>query len=427
MYRNQSARALRAAIRGPTMGNRGFGMEKRMQIGMVGLGRMGANMARRMARAGAQVSAFDLSPMARSALAREGGITRMRNWPRWSPLFRHPASYGSCCRRVTSQSRPLRTLATLMAKGDVLVDGGNANYKDSRRRAGWLAERGLGFVDAGVSGGVWGLENGYALMLGGRQGRRLQGRTLRKITRSGSGSRLDSLRTGGVRTLRQDDPQRYRIRHDAGVCRRPFHHASQNGIRSRSGRHHRNVASRQRGALVVTGSDGRFLKKGQTLESIDPVVADSGEGRWTAIEAIELGVPAPVMSLALMARFASQGQDDYAARLLAMMRAGFGGHAVQPAERGNTTAEAVQPVKADNRPNRSNANDGRVDGRIRRGQNHDRPDSGRTHRLAPFTMPTNSLRRKHRENAQWHRARRCDRWPWLDRMHAMLVEKQGAR
>ena len=322
------------------MGNRGFGMEKRMQIGMVGLGRMGANMARRMARAGAQVSAFDLSPMARSALAREGGITAHAELAALVAALAAPRVVWVMLPAGDITEQALHTLATLMAKGDVLVDGGNANYKDSRRRAGWLVERGLGFVDAGVSGGVWGLENGYALMLGGSKDAVSKVEPFAKLLApsadrgwihcgpAGSGHYVKMIHNGIEYGMMQAYAEGLSIMQaktefdlDLAAITEMWRHGSV--VRS---------------WLLDLTAD--FLKKGQTLESIDPVVADSGEGRWTAIEAIELGVPAPVMSLALMARFASQGQDDYAARLLAMMRAGFGGHAVQSAEHSNTAKPA---------------------------------------------------------------------------------------
>lgn len=307
-----------------------------MQIGMVGLGRMGANMARRMARAGAQVSAFDLSPMARSALAREGGVTPHGELGALVAALPAPRVVWVMLPAGDVTEQALHTLATLMAKGDVLVDGGNANYKDSRRRAGWLAERGLEFVDAGVSGGVWGLENGYALMLGGSKDAvsKVEGfaRLLAPAADrgwihcgpAGSGHYVKMIHNGIEYGMMQAYAEGLSIMQaktefdlDLAAITETWRHGSV--VRS---------------WLLDLTAD--FLKKGQKLESIDPVVADSGEGRWTAIEAIELGVPAPVMSLALMARFASQGQDDYAARLLAMMRAGFGGHAVQPAERSGT-------------------------------------------------------------------------------------------
>src|SRR5258706_467967 len=196
-------------------------------------------------------------------------------------------------------------------------------------RHGGLGTRGIGFVDAGVSGGVWGLENGYALMLGGPKDAVAKVEPFARILApaadrgwihcgpAGAGHYVKMIHNGIEYGMMQAYAEGLSMMNaktefdlDLAAITEMWRHGSV--VRS---------------WLLDLTAD--FLKAGQSLDSISPVVADSGEGRWTAIEAIELGVPAPVMSLALMARFASQGQDDYAARLLAMMRAGFGGHAVQ--------------------------------------------------------------------------------------------------
>ena len=312
-----------------------------MQIGMVGLGRMGANMARRMARKGVRVAAFDLSPIARSALEQEGGITPHAELISLVAALPAPRVVWVMLPAGEITEQALRTLAKLLAKGDVLVDGGNANYKDSRRRADWLTASGLGFVDAGVSGGVWGLENGYALMLGGTQDAVAKVEPFVKLLApapdrgwircgpAGAGHYVKMIHNGieyGMMQAYAEGLSMMKAKAEFDLDLAAVTEMWRHGSVVRSW-------------LLDLTAD--FLKKGQSLESINPVVADSGEGCWTAIEAIELGVPAPVMSLALMARFASQGQDDYGSKLLAMMRAGFGGHAVQPAERGL----AVQPAE----------------------------------------------------------------------------------
>jgi 6-phosphogluconate dehydrogenase len=303
-----------------------------MQIGMVGLGRMGANMARRMARNGAQVAAFDLSPVAREALAQENRVTAHAELKALVAALPAPRVVWVMLPSGEITEQALQTLSALLAKGDVLVDGGNANYKDSQRRAAWIAERGLGFVDAGVSGGVWGLENGYALMLGGTKDAVAKVEPFAKLLApapdrgwihcgpAGSGHYVKMIHNGieyGMMQAYAEGLSMMKAKAEFGLDLAAITEMWRHGSVVRSW-------------LLDLTAD--FLKKGQTLESIDPVVADSGEGRWTAIEAVELGVPAPVMSLALMARFASQGQDNYAAKLLAMMRAGFGGHAVHPAK-----------------------------------------------------------------------------------------------
>jgi 6-phosphogluconate dehydrogenase len=301
-----------------------------MQIGMVGMGRMGANMARRMARNGAQVAAFDLSPAARGALAQEIRVTAYAELEALVAALPAPRVVWIMLPSGEITEQALRTLATLLAKGDVLIDGGNANYKDSQRRAAWVAESGLEFVDAGVSGGVWGLENGYALMLGGSKDAIAKVEPFAKLLApapdrgwihcgpAGSGHYVKMIHNGieyGMMQAYAEGLSMMKAKAEFGLDLAAITEMWRHGSVVRSW-------------LLDLTAD--FLKKGQSLESIDPVVADSGEGRWTAIEAVELGVPAPVMSLALMSRFASQGQDNYASKLLAMMRAGFGGHAVQP-------------------------------------------------------------------------------------------------
>lgn len=300
-----------------------------MQIGMVGLGRMGANMARRMARKGVQVAAFDSSPTARSAVEQESGVMPHADLAALVTALRAPRVVWVMLPSGETTEQALQDLAKLLARGDVLVDGGNANYKDSRRRAGWLTERGFGFVDAGVSGGVWGLDNGYALMLGGDEDVVAKVEPFAKLLApasdrgwlhcgpAGAGHYVKMIHNGieyGMMQAYAEGLSMMKARSEFDLDLAAITEMWRHGSVVRSW-------------LLDLTAD--FLKNGQSLESISPVVADSGEGRWAAIEAIELGVPTPVMSLALMARFASQGQDDYASKLLAMMRAGFGGHAVQ--------------------------------------------------------------------------------------------------
>jgi 6-phosphogluconate dehydrogenase len=296
------------------------------------LGRMGANMARRLARGGANVAAFDVSPLARSALGQENGVTAHAELASLVAAMPTPRVMWTMLPSGEITEQAMRTMAALLAQGDVLVDGGNANYKDSQRRAAWLDERSIGFVDAGVSGGVWGLENGYALMLGGTEKAVARVEPFAKLLApaadrgwmhcgpAGSGHYVKMIHNGIEYGMMQAYAE------GLSLMKAKSEFSLDLGAITEMWRH----GSVVRSWLLDLTAD--FLKKGQTLESIEPIVADSGEGRWTAIEAIELGVPAPVMSLALMARFASQGNDAYASKLLAMMRAGFGGHAVQPAE-----------------------------------------------------------------------------------------------
>jgi 6-phosphogluconate dehydrogenase len=216
-----------------------------------------------------------------------------------------------------------------LARGDVIVDGGNANYKDSQRRGVALASAGIGFVDCGVSGGVWGLDNGYALMFGGSDEAAALVEPYAKILAPAADAGWMHCGPCG-----------------AGHFAKMIHNGIEYGMmqayaegialikgKTEFGIDVAAVAEMWRHGSVVRSwlldLIAEFLKHDADLADIAPIVADSGEGRWTALEAIEQGVPAPVMSLALMMRFASQGKSDYADKLLAMMRKGFGGHAVE--------------------------------------------------------------------------------------------------
>jgi 6-phosphogluconate dehydrogenase len=299
-----------------------------MQIGIVGLGRMGGNMARRIARGGARVIAWDRDAAARKSLAGERGVDTVEN------LAALCAALGG--ERVILMMLPageatddaIRQLAGLASAGDTLVDGGNAFYKDSMRRALELSQRGLRFVDLGVSGGVHGLANGYCLMLGGTPG---------SVERFEPFARL--LAPAPDRGWLHCGPS------GAGHYAKMIHNGIEYGMMQAMGEGFALLAAREDfgfdlGRLAETWRHGSVVRSwlldltadvlstDDELRAAAPVVADSGEGRWTAQESVELGVPAPVITMALMSRFSSQGRSDYARRLLAMMRARFGGHAV---------------------------------------------------------------------------------------------------
>ena len=300
-----------------------------MQIGIIGLGRMGAGMARRLARGGVQVLCYDQAEAARAAVASEPGVECVEDLP------------ALCARmdgeRVIVLSLPagdavedtIRSLVPLIATSDTLVDGGNSYYRDSMRRAMALSQQGLRYVDAGVSGGVHGLEQGYCLMLGG---------TPKSIEIFQPFARL--LAPGPERGWLHCGPS------GAGHFAKMIHNGIEYGIMQSLAEGFALLAARPEldidvARLAETWRHGSVVRswlldlcaetlaRGDEFSRVAPVVADSGEGRWTALESIELGVPAPVITLALMNRFSSQGGSNYARRLLAMMRAGFGGHAVQ--------------------------------------------------------------------------------------------------
>lgn len=299
-----------------------------MQIGIVGLGRMGGNMARRIARGGARVVAWDRDPAARKALQGERGVRCVENLPALCAALGGERVVLVMLPTGEPTDAAIAQLVPLLSAGDTLVDGGNAFYKDSMRRALELSRQGLRFVDLGVSGGIHGLAQGYCLMLGGTPG---------SVERFEPYARLlaPAPDTGWLHC----GPS------GAGHYAKMIHNGIEYGMMQAMGEGFALLAAREDfgfdlGRLAETWRHGSvvrswlldltadILAKDDELRAAAPVVADSGEGRWTAQESVELGVPAPVITIALMSRFSSQGRADYTRRLLAMMRARFGGHAI---------------------------------------------------------------------------------------------------
>jgi 6-phosphogluconate dehydrogenase len=222
------------------------------------------------------------------------------------------------------------TLAELLSHGDAVIDGGNSNYKDTMRRAAELKERGIDFVDVGTSGGIWGLTEGYSLMIGGSSE---VVERLRPI--------FESLAPGPDRGWGHVGPN------GAGHFVKMVHNGIEYGMMQAYAEGFEIMKSKQDFSLDLQqiaeiwryGSVVRSwlldltaeaLKEDQDLSGIEGWVADSGEGRWTVTDAIDLDVPAPVITLSLLMRFVSRQEDSYAAKLLAAMRQQFGGHAVKP-------------------------------------------------------------------------------------------------
>jgi 6-phosphogluconate dehydrogenase len=301
-----------------------------MQIGIVGLGRMGGNMARRLARGGARVLGFDRERTARAALAGENGVECVDGLAALCAQLAGERVVLTMLPAGQPTEDTLAKLAPLLSAGDLVVDGANAFYKDSMRRALELSRAGLRFVDAGVSGGIHGLAQGYCLMLGG---------TPKSIEMFEPFARI--LAPGTHRGWMHCGPS------GAGHFAKMVHNGIEYGMmqalaeglalvqaRADFGIDLARLAETWRHGSVVRSwlldLCAEALASDPSLAGIAPVVADSGEGRWTALESVELGVPAPVITMALMSRFSSQGRADYARKLLATMRAKFGGHAVTP-------------------------------------------------------------------------------------------------
>ncbi|KAB2313685.1 decarboxylating 6-phosphogluconate dehydrogenase [Betaproteobacteria bacterium SCN2] len=303
------------------------------EIGLIGLGRMGANMARRLSRAGLKLAVCNRTASVAHALAAEE--TNLRAVDSYAELLSSlpsPRIVWLMLPAGGATETALQELFGQLAPGDLLVDGANAYYQDSMRHAEDLAAKGVEFVDAGVSGGVWGLDNGYALMLGGAPQSVARLRPL-----------IEALAPAPDKGWVHCGPA------GSGHFAKMVHNGIEYGMMQALAEGLALMKSKQEfdfdlaevseawrhGSVVrswLLDLTAEVLKQDQDLEAIQPHVADSGEGRWTALEAINQKVPAPVMSLALMMRYASQGNNDYPAKLLAMMRNAFGGHKVEPAK-----------------------------------------------------------------------------------------------
>ena len=298
-----------------------------MQIGFVGLGKMGANMAMKLCRADIHVVGFDADGKSVDVLQNEPGFDGAYSLDALLNAFKTPRIIWLMLPAGEPVARVVEELLFKLTPGDLLINGGNSFYKTSVEHANKFRDIGVQFIDAGVSGGIHGLKNGYCIMAGG------ESQAIKRIERvlnalsphprqwlhcgpSGSGHFVKMVHNG----IEYGMMQAYAEGFSLMTAKREFD--LDIGAIAENWRHGSVVQS----WLLDLTAD--FLKGDEALNGIAPRVADSGEGRWTAIEAIELGVPAPVMSLALMTRFNSQGHDEYAAKLLAMMRKGFGGHGV---------------------------------------------------------------------------------------------------
>ncbi len=301
---------------------------QRPAVAFVGLGKMGANMARRLARAGLAVVAFDVAEPARAALAPEPRVLIAATLAAAVTALTPPRVVWLMLPAGEPTAATLTALHALLAPGDVIVDGANADYRDSVRHAAEAAARGLHAVDAGVSGGIWGLASGYGLMLGGSAqavapvvplARALAPAPDRGWVHCGppgAGHFVKMVHNGIEYGLMQAYAEGFALMRD----KREF------GLDVAA------IASSWRDGSVVRSwlleLAADMLNADPGFNGVAPVVADSGEGRWTVREAIELGTPLPVISAALMNRFATQGRDDYAAQFLAQLRHAFGGHFV---------------------------------------------------------------------------------------------------
>ena len=299
-----------------------------MQVAMIGLGRMGANMAQRLQRGGHAVVGYDPSPGAREELAGMG-IGTADSLEALVAALETPRALWMMVPAGEPVEATIAALQPLLSAGDVLVDGGNSNYLDSQRRAEALQALGIGYLDVGTSGGVWGLAEGYSLMVGGDVEAAARLSPLFEVLAptpttgwahvgpSGAGHYAKMIHNGIEYGMMQAYAEGFAI-----LERRQDLIPDLAGL-AELWRHGSVVRS---WLLDLTAG---ALKDNPGLEGIAPWVPDSGEGRWTVAEAIALDVPAPVITQSLIERLRSRQDNAYADRLLAAMRGAFGGHGVK--------------------------------------------------------------------------------------------------
>jgi 6-phosphogluconate dehydrogenase len=299
---------------------------------MIGLGRMGANMSERLMRAGHRIVGYDRSPEAVQALVAKGAVGADSIGALIGGL-EAPRAVWLMVPAGQAVDGTIEALLPFLSPGDTIIDGGNSNYADSIRRAAGLHERGIHFVDAGTSGGIWGLNEGYSMMVGGDADavERLRpifetlapgaDRGWGRVGPSGSGHFVKMIHNGIEYGLMQAYAEGFSIMKHKKDFDLDLHQIAEIW---RSG-------SVVRSWLLDLVS--RALEGDTDLHEVVPYVADSGEGRWTVAEALALDVPAPVITLALLERLRSRDDESYTDRLLAVMREQFGGHAVRREEK----------------------------------------------------------------------------------------------
>ena len=324
-----------------------------MQLGMIGLGRMGANMVRRLMRGGHTCVVYDVSAESVRQLASEGasGMTSLDEFVR---ALARPRAAWVMVPAGNPTEQTVMALAQRMEAGDIIIDGGNSYYKDDVRRAKVLKERGILYVDVGTSGGIWGVERGYCMMIGGEE---QAVRRLTPIFKTLAPGRGDIPRTPGRGALggTAEDGYLHCGAPGSGHFVKMVHNGIEYGLMqayaegfdilrnaeskevSEDCRYDFNLADIaevwRRGSVVgswLLDLTAMALVENPTLSNYTGIVQDSGEGRWTIIAAIEEAVPADVLSASLYARFRSRQEHTFAEKLLSAMRQKFGGHVERP-------------------------------------------------------------------------------------------------
>jgi len=300
-----------------------------MRAAIIGLGKMGSNMARRLMKDGHEIIGFNRTPQVTNEMAEDDGLIPAFSIEEAVEKLSSPKIVWIMVPAGDPTEETIVALSSLLDKEDIIIDGGNSNYKDTLRRGEYLKEKGIAFIDVGTSGGIWGLAEGYSMMVGGNK------KPVKVITPlletlaptkelgwghvgpNGSGHFVKMIHNGIEYGMMQAYAEGFEILKAKDAFNLDLYQISEiwrygSVIRS--------------WLLDLTA---RALEGNPELEGIKGWVADSGEGRWTVFESIDLDVPAPVITAALQARFVSRDEENYAAKILSAMRNQFGGHAVQ--------------------------------------------------------------------------------------------------
>ena len=302
-----------------------------MELAMIGLGKMGMNMATRLVRGGHRVVGF-----ARTAAtvdeAEKLGIEGTHTLEEAVSKLHSPRIVWVMVPAGQATDETIDHLSNLLGKGDIVIDGGNSNYKDSARHAALLEPKGIEFMDCGTSGGIWGLSEGYSLMIGGKPEVAEKMHPIFEtlapaadkgwglVGPHGAGHYVKMIHNGIEYGMMQAFAEGFSIlkaKEEFGLDLAQVSHIWQHGSVVRS---------------WLLDLAANALDEDTQLKDIKPWVADSGEGRWTVFESIDLDIPAPVITLALQMRFASRDEENYTARMLAALRNQFGGHVIKKAE-----------------------------------------------------------------------------------------------
>lgn len=303
-----------------------------MELALIGLGKMGMNMAKRLIKGGHRVIGYARTKETVDNAVKEGIEGAYSVEDAIGKLTSSPKAVWVMVPAGATTTETIEKVAALLNPGDIIIDGGNSNYKDTIKHAEMLAAKNIEFVDCGTSGGIWGITEGYSLMIGGKlevtEKLRPIFETLApgkdlgwgRVGPHGAGHYVKMVHNGIEYGMMQAFAEGFGIlknKKEFGLDLAQVSHIWQHGSVVRS---------------WLLDLAANALDEDTELKDIKPWVADSGEGRWTVFESIDLDVPAPVITLALQMRFASRDEENYPARMLSALRNQFGGHAMKKAE-----------------------------------------------------------------------------------------------